>query len=75
MYITGFPPSNTYTVIFVIINLSSKYSYFPPLKSDFGRLKVAEVFMSFVVKLHGFPNSVLCDRDKVLLVNFLATTF
>lgn len=69
-FIIGLPPSEGFTVIFVIVDRLSKYAHFAPLKSDFNSKKVAEVFLSTVVKLHGFPNSIVSDRDKVFTSSF-----
>ncbi|WVZ04461.1 hypothetical protein V8G54_025267 [Vigna mungo] len=69
-FIVGLPPSEGFTVIFVIVNRLSKYAHFAPLKSDFNSKKVAEVFLFTVVKLHGFPNSIVSNRDKVFTSSF-----
>jgi hypothetical protein len=69
-FITGLPPSNGFTVIMVVVDRLSKYSHFAPLKADFTSLKVAEVFLHNIVKLHGFPRSLVSDRDKVFTSSF-----
>lgn len=69
-FITRLPPSNGYTVILVVVDRLSKYGHFAPLKADFSSLKVAETFMHSVVKLHGFPKSIVSDRDKVFTSKF-----
>nr|KYP39590.1 Transposon Ty3-G Gag-Pol polyprotein [Cajanus cajan] len=69
-FIVGLPPAEGYTVIFVIVDRLSKYAHFAPLKSDFNSKRVADVFLHTVVKLHGFPNSIVSDRDKVFTSTF-----
>jgi hypothetical protein len=69
-FITGLPPSQGFTVTFVVVDRLSKYAHFFPLKADFSSLKVAEVFFHNVVKLHGFPSSIVSDRDKVFTSKF-----
>ncbi|WVZ14637.1 hypothetical protein V8G54_012203 [Vigna mungo] len=67
-FIVGLPPSEGFTVIFVIVDRLSKYAHFAPLKFDLNNKKVVEVFLSTVVKLHGFPNSIVSDRTRSSLV-------
>lgn len=74
-FITGLPPSHGFTVIMVVVDRLSKYGHFVPLKSDFTSLKVAEAFLHTVVKLHGFPKSIVSDRDKVFTSSFWQNLF
>lgn len=74
-FIIGLPHSNGFTVIMVVVDRLSKYSHFTPLKADFTSLKVAESFLHNVVKLHGFPRSLVSDRDKVFTSAFWQQLF
>jgi len=69
-FITGLPASRGYSVIFVVVDRLSKYAHFAPLKTSFTTIKVTEVFVANVVKLHGFPYSIVSDRDKVFISSF-----
>ncbi|CAH9143923.1 unnamed protein product [Cuscuta epithymum] len=69
-FITGLPSSNGYTVIMVVIDRLSKYAHLASLKSDFNSKQVAELFIKTVVKLHGFPKTIISDRDKVFTSQF-----
>ncbi|WVZ26157.1 hypothetical protein V8G54_004701 [Vigna mungo] len=69
-FITGLPPSNGYTVIMVVIDRLSKYAHLAPLKADYTSKTVADVFINMVVKLHGFPNTIVSDRDKIFISQF-----
>ncbi|XP_050878548.1 uncharacterized protein LOC127082359 [Lathyrus oleraceus] len=74
-FITGLPPSNSYTVILVVVDRLSKYSHFIPLKADYNSHKVAEVFLHTIVKLHGFPKTIVSDRDRVFTSQFWQQLF
>nr|KYP52382.1 Transposon Ty3-I Gag-Pol polyprotein [Cajanus cajan] len=69
-FITGLPPSHGFTVIMVVIDRLSKYAHFTTMKSDYTSKLVAESFMKMVVKLHGFPKTIVSDRDKVFTSQF-----
>lgn len=69
-FITGLPSSGGYTVILVVIDRLSKYAHFSPLKANYSSKVVAETFMKFVVKLHGFPKTIVLDRDKIFTSQF-----
>jgi hypothetical protein len=43
----------------------SKYAHFVPLKHPFTALQVALAYMDNVFKLHGFPEALISDRDRV----------
>jgi len=64
-FITHLPPSHGHTVILVVIDRLSKYAHLASLKAYFNSKIVAELFIKNIVKLHGFPNSIISDRDKI----------
>jgi len=69
-FITSLPSSHGFTVIYVVVDRLSKAAHFMPLKTDYTSKVVAEVFFKNVVKLHGFPKSIVSDRDKVFTNQF-----
>jgi hypothetical protein len=66
-FITGLPPSQGFTVIFVTVDRLSKSAHFGALPTTFTASRVAELFISMVVRHHGFPRSIVSDRDPVFL--------
>jgi len=69
-FITSLLSSNGHTVIIVVIDRLSKYAHLASLKSDFNSKQVVELFMKTIVKLHGFPRTIVYDRDKVFTSHF-----
>jgi len=74
-FITALPSFQGYTVIMVVIDRLSKFAHFLSLKTGFTSKQVEEVFLRQVVKLHGFPMTIISDRDKVFISNFWRRLF
>lgn len=66
-FITGLPKSRGYTTIMVFVDLLSKYAFFATLPTRFDALRVAHLFSNTVVRQHGFPKTLVSDRDSVFL--------
>jgi hypothetical protein len=43
----------------------SRYSHFIPLKHPFTALQVAKAYMTNVFKIHGLPQAIISDRDRI----------
>ena len=52
-------------MILVVIDKFTKYGHFIPLAHPFTAMQIAQVFMNQVYRLHGLPNFIISDRDKV----------
>lgn len=64
-FIEGLPVSQKYNCILVVVDKFSKYAHFIPLKHPFTAMQVALVFLDHVFKLHGLPEAIISDRDRV----------
>lgn len=69
-FIDGLPKSSEFEVILVVVDRFSKYNHFLALKHSYNAKIVADLFVKEVVRLHGYPRSIVYDRDKVFLSNF-----
>jgi ribosomal protein L21E len=64
-FIEGLPRSQSYNCILVVVDRFSKYAHFLPLSHPFTALQVAILFMNNIFKLHGLPQAIISDRDKI----------
>lgn len=69
-FITQLPSSRGFTVIFVVVDRLTKTAHFGALPMNYTAEKVAHLFISMVVKIHGFPQTVVSDRDTAFLSKF-----
>lgn len=74
-FITGLPISRGQYAILVVVDRLTKFAHFGPLPNQFTAEKVAQMFVEIVVKLHGFPNSIISDRDPIFLSAFWQQLF
>jgi hypothetical protein len=49
----------------VVVDRLSKYAHFVAMHHPFTALKVAKIFMTSVYRLHGMPESIMSDRDRI----------
>ena len=59
----GLPTSHGKTTIFVVVDRLSKYAHFIPISHPYTAISMAQVFLEQIFRLHGRPQSIVCDRD------------
>ena len=74
-FITGLPSSQGHTVIMVVVDRYSKGAHFGALPTQHTAHQVAVHFLTLVCKLHGFPRSLVSDRDALFLSQFWKELF
>ena len=70
-FITGFPKSQKGNdAIWVIVDRLSKVAHFLPVKETITASKLAELYMSRIVPLHGIPLEISSDRGSLFTSKF-----
>ncbi|KFK38387.1 hypothetical protein AALP_AA3G106900 [Arabis alpina] len=74
-FFEGLPKFEGFDVIMVVVDRLTKYSHFISLAHPFGAPQVAMVFILEIVRLHGFPETLVSDRDTLFTGLFWTELF
>jgi hypothetical protein len=69
-FMEGFPKVGGKSVILTVVDHFSKYAHFITLGHPYSATSVAKAFFEGIVWLHGFPCSIVSDRDVVFTSTF-----
>jgi len=58
------------SVIFVVVDILTKYAHFIPLSHPYTPKIVAGSFVDNIYKLYGIPKVIISDRDSLFLSGF-----
>jgi len=74
-FIEGLPKSKTFNCILVVVDKFSKCAHFIALSHPFTAMQVALHYIDSVFKLHGLPQAIISDRDKIFTSSLWQTLF
>ena len=74
-FVEGLPTSGAANYVLVVVDSFTKYAHFVPLHHSFIALVVAKAFMNNIYKLHGMPEAIISDRDRIFLSHFWRELF
>jgi hypothetical protein len=70
-FIVGLPHTQAgYDSIWVIVDRLMKVAHFIPVKTTYSGAKLAELYMSRIVGLHGVPKQIVLDRGSQFTSKF-----
>ena len=74
-FIGGLPKALGRDSILVVVDRMTKYAHFFAVSHPYTAKEMAELFIKEVVRLHGFPTSIVSDRDRLFMSAFWAELF
>jgi transposase InsO family protein len=74
-FVEALPKVHGKSVILTVVDQFSKYAHFIALDHPYTASSVARVFFMDIVRLHGFPESIVSDRDPVFTSNIWRELF
>jgi hypothetical protein len=74
-FIEGLPKVVGKSVILTVVDRFSKYAHFIPLGHPYTAVSMARAFFDGIIRLHGFPSSIVSDWDLVFIGNIWRDLF
>lgn len=74
-FIEGFPRVGGKLVVLTVVDRFSKMAHFIPLGHPYTAASVAKTFFDSIVRLHGFPCSIVSDHDTMFMSTFWTELF
>lgn len=73
--LNNFPYHKKKVTIWVVVNRLTKYGHFIALTHPYSAFSLAVLFVDSIYKLHGLPQSMMTDRDRVFTSHFWKQLF
>lgn len=64
-FVEGLPKSEGFDSILVVVDRLTKFAHFIPPHHPYSTYQVARALWDSMVKLHGIPQTIVSDRDKI----------
>ena len=74
-FITGLPKIQGKDCIFLVVDRLTKYANLFTVASTFSEIQVSSLLFNEVLKLHGFPKSIVSDWDSKFMNDFWQELF
>jgi hypothetical protein len=74
-FVEGLPRSGSWDCILIVIDKLSKFGHFVPLSHQYTAHSFAQLFLSHIYRLHGFPAVIVSDRDPIFTSAFWRQLF
>lgn len=74
-FVEALPKSGGFDTILVVVDRLTKYAHFVCMSHPFTAPSVAADFVKHIVRLHGFPASIVFDCDKIFMSLFWRELF
>ena len=62
-----------YDSIIIVVNRHTKYSIIIPFRKEYNTVQLVYLFLDKVVKIRGFPEEIISDRDKLFISAYWKT--
>lgn len=69
-FITRFPKVQSKSVIIVVVDRLPKSCHLGVLPTNYNASMVVDFFVKEIIRLHGYPSSIVSDKDNIFLSRF-----
>ena len=63
-FVTGLPKVQGRDHLYVFVDILTKFAHFFAILSGYSAAQVAKLFFKEILRLHGFPKTIVSDRNN-----------